>query len=130
MYAVLASVYCFGSVLFCFLLTSFMSDCLYNRICGPTKRYGMYVVENSCFVFFNRKVHYRFYNSLLLSLAMSPNSAVHTRISGSKILVLYSHLHPGLQSVMFFILLSDECRMSLVLFNFVIRIRFGDEYKT
>jgi hypothetical protein len=26
-----------------FFLTSFMSDCVYNRICGPTKRYDMYV---------------------------------------------------------------------------------------
>jgi hypothetical protein len=25
------------------LLTSFMSDCLYNRFCGPTKLYDMYV---------------------------------------------------------------------------------------
>jgi hypothetical protein len=26
-----------------FFSDSFMSDCLYNRICGPTKLYDMYV---------------------------------------------------------------------------------------
>jgi hypothetical protein len=45
---VLTSVYLFcivfvSFVCVLFFLTSFMSDCLYNRICVPTKLYDMYV---------------------------------------------------------------------------------------
>jgi hypothetical protein len=63
---VLTSVYLFCFVLCCvfvcsvcvlFFLTSYMSDCLYNRICGPTKWYDMYVCMYVCMYVILHLIH-------------------------------------------------------------------------